>query len=251
MLDKVTPTDVESMRNVAMSVAADMRCAMPGFIEKFDPDTNLAEVTPAIERKDIINGAVKYVRLPIIVQVPILLPAAQGKDLFITIPIQEGDECWLIFSDRFLDNFIERGEYGPPEAQGPDNLNTVPRIHHLADAVCIPCSISQPKNIPEWNTENIEIRNRDRTIYTSLGEEGIEATDGEATWEMKEGRLEIHAPNGYYVDSPNFKVYDTDNTGWVRGTFRAQNLLTDAGFNANNHRHLGVTTGSGTTGTFT
>lgn len=274
MSDNLYPTDNDSLRIVFKAMMGDMRFAMPGIIKSFDYDTNLAEVVPAIMRKNRIGDKIEYTELPVIIRVPVVIPHAQQSNMMITLPIRENDECLLVFSDRFLDNFIERGGIGPPEAQGPNNLHTLPRMHHLTDAICIPGLSSLNYVIPDWNNENIEIRDRERRVYTSVGPNGIESTDGdaitnitngtvkanapegaditdgEATWEMRDGRVAIKAPNGYYVDAPNYRIDDHNNTGWVRGTFQADNLLTNAGFNANSHRHSGVESGPSNTGTF-
>lgn len=272
--------DDYDFEDAVLDVVSDFCHCRPGIIESFDVETNTVTASVAIQAKIIDADKVRYENYPIIENVPVCLPYAQAQGLCLTLPIKKGDLCTLLFSDRMLDVFLRTGDFSPPEdGVGPNAIETEPRMHHLADAICVPGLITQrigkaPGTIPDWNTENIEIRDRERKVYISLGANGIESTDGEAkthitggtvtaeapngatitdtqaVWEMKDGHLSVNAPNGIDIEAPNFRIKSSDGYGWTSGTFRAEELETDAGFAANSHRHSGVETGGGTTGTF-
>lgn len=145
----------------------------PGYIESFDARTQLVQVTPAIMMKKSVDGKVEYKKLPIIINVPISLMYAQTLGLVVTLPIRKGDECTLIFSDRFLDDFIEKGAQqgnAKPECCGSDNKTSEPRMHHMTDGICFPGIITKPFRVPKYNTEAIEIRNKDRTCFFSMNQ---------------------------------------------------------------------------------
>lgn len=167
-------------REVSESVAMDLLLSghssglyfcRPGIIKEFDPATNLAVVRPAIQAKVTPReGQPQYITFPTIIRVPVVIPYAQKAGLCITVPIRKGDECLLVFSDRMIDNFVKTGGIVKPECCGGDNKTSEPRQHDLTDAICIPGFISQPFKIPEWNTNAIEIRNRERTCFFSMNE---------------------------------------------------------------------------------
>lgn len=291
-----TGQDDFDFEDAVLDVLSEFCHCRPGIIETFDPETNTVSVSVAIQAKIIDADKTRYENYPLIENVPLSILYVQNQGLCVTLPIKPGDLCTLLFSDRMLDVFLRTGTVSPPEdGVGPDSIVTEPRMHHLADAICVPGLITRrfknrPGAIPDWNTENIEIRDRERKVFISLGANGIEGTDGiartritegmveatdsEATvtirggevtaeapngatitdtrakWEMKDGRLSLNAPGGIDIDAPNFRIKSSDGYGWTSGIFRARDLETDAGFDANSHVHTGVEPGGGNTGTF-
>lgn len=255
-------------------IIAGMHFCRPGIIDAFYPDTNRVDVTPAIMSKLLVNKGVKYEMLPRILDVPIAIPYSQKTGLALTMPIEKGDECLLVFCDRYIDRFADLGGFQAPEEAGQDALITDPRMHHLTDAICIPGFVTKPNRLPDWNNEAIELRDKDRKVYVSVSADGVESTDGEAIANISGGRVDVTAPNGVRmtdgqaritiqngaidlvapnglgIDAPNIQVGRTSGEGWVRGILRALNFIGDSGFNANTHRHNGVEQGGGTSGTF-
>lgn len=175
MADTHYPSFSETMQSL-IDAAVDRRYFIrPGVIVEFDAATNLAKVRPAIKAKEVVDGKADYVQLPKIIRVPVVVPYAQTAGLCLTLPLRPGDECVLLFSDVFIDEFVKRGSCGgecaAPECCGGDNLTTHVRMHDLTDAICLPGVISQPCKLPEWNTDAIELRNKDRTAFISLNED--------------------------------------------------------------------------------
>jgi hypothetical protein len=128
----------------------DLHTCLPGIISKFDPDTQTAEVQPAIKRIFTETGAV---HLPLCVDVPVCFPG--GGDWFFTFPVKAGDECILIFSERCIDGWAIDGEISEPEDY---------RQHDLSDAVAIVGINSQPKKLASFNSTDAEIRNRAASV---------------------------------------------------------------------------------------
>lgn len=104
-----------------------LRVGLPGRIESFDVTTQLANVKPLLkETYELDTGASQVASLPVIVNVPVFSPG--GGQFSLTMPVQAGDSCWVMFSDRSLDAWNENGgEQDPVD----------PRRHDLSDAVCI------------------------------------------------------------------------------------------------------------------
>lgn len=175
--------------------ASMIRCAMPGKIGSFDPETQRCVVLPTVKMKIVQGAQVTYTALPEIQNVPIVFPYGFAGKVLLTHPIKEGDPCLLVFSDRALDNVLQTGDLENPDGQ-QNSDTTSPRAHHLSDAICIPGLIADPQVVPDWNQDNIELRDFDRKVYFSLGPEGITMTDGTAVYTMKEGKVTLDAPAG-------------------------------------------------------
>lgn len=150
-------------------------CVIPGIVEEWDAAKQLAKVKPAVKRKWLNKdtGKPEYDCMPVLCKVPVVVPYSQQAGLLLTVPIRKGDEGLLLFADRSIDMFIKNGgEQNPEECCGADKQYTDPRAHSLSDAVFIPGIISQPNIVEDWQEDAIEIRNKDRTAYFRLDEQG-------------------------------------------------------------------------------
>lgn len=105
---------------------ADLRVALPGRIESFDPETQLARVKPLIHETHETPGGEATAPLPIVSDVPVQFPGGGG--FVVTFPVAAGDPCWLVFADRALDAWLQSGRDGEPVDL---------RRHALSDAVAI------------------------------------------------------------------------------------------------------------------
>lgn len=186
-------------------MAAQIRCAMPGIILEFDPALQTAAVQPALKMKVNLGDEQKHLDLPVVQNVPVVLPFAQGAGLLLTLPLGPGDECLLVFSDRALDNFLQNGGAQPVQqgrSGAADSPFTAPRAHSLTDAICIPGLISNPQAVPAYSQTAIELRDRARRVFLSLGPDGIVISDGSGSWSLCNGRLEINTPGGFSLTAP-------------------------------------------------
>lgn len=265
MADNSNPTQAGAFELQFARMTAQIRCAMPGVIQSFDPATQTATVQPALKMKITLGKDVSHLSLPVVQNVPVVLPFAQTAGLLLTLPIKAGDECLLIFADRGMDNFIQAGGVQPTPSSGNEDTTT-PRAHHLTDAICIPGIISNPQAVPEYNTEHIELRDRERKQYISLGPEGITITDGKAKWNMKDGAISTEAPKGITEKADTASRTTTGKNTFVgnnvsigkegsamdelenslksrKGTFIDTN-----GRDSSGHGHSGVMAGSANTG---
>ena len=170
-------------------ISSQMRCSLPGVIIGFNPADQTATVQPAIKMKVGRGDDLSQNDLPAVQNVPVVLPFAQNAGLLLTIPIQAGDECLLVFSDRAIDNFMQSGGMQP--AYNSNGKTTVPRTHRVSDAICIPGIVSNPQAVTKYNTNNIELRDRERSHFISLGPEGIEISNGVASWKMSGGSASL------------------------------------------------------------
>lgn len=154
---------LESLLNRVISdVKSDIRVSLPAKVTSFDPIKQTISCIPTIRELVNINGQVSYVDLPELKDVPVQMPRA--GNWVITLPIQIGDECMVIFQDLCIDGWWFRGDI--------QNWNDL-RRHDLSDAIAIFSPWSQPNVIPNYNGQNLEIRSLDGTIKISFGQEGV------------------------------------------------------------------------------
>lgn len=136
-----TPTLGQVVRQALDVRLGAMRVSMPGRIESFDAATQLARVTPLLkEEYENDEGAAVVEALPVINNVPVFIPG--GGTFVDTFPIAAGDECLLIFSDRSLDVWKERGGVVDPVAADR---------HTLTDAVALVGVRSKPNKATEYD----------------------------------------------------------------------------------------------------
>ncbi len=98
---------------------------LPGQIEKFDSGTQRAEITIAISIP-MKDGTVK--KYPQLINVPVQFMRWGGFS--ITMPIKKGDQVAVMFSERSLQTWIERGKV-------QDTPNDI-RFFDINDAFALP-----------------------------------------------------------------------------------------------------------------
>lgn len=195
MADNSVLTEAGQFEQQFRRMSSMLRCAMPGTITSFNAGTQRATVIPGVKLKIVQGEEVTYVNLPEIQNVPITVPYGFTSGVLLTHPINSGDPCLLVFSDRAIDNFLQTGRSENPGSM-LNHETTTSRAHHLSDAICIPGLIADPQTVPSWNQENIELRDFERKTYISLGPSGITMTDGTAVYTMKGGKVTLDAPGG-------------------------------------------------------
>lgn len=107
--------------------AIQLRVSMPGQVVHFDAETNTVDVQPLLpETRHNDDDTYTTYKLPTIYTVPVQFYGDASNA--ITVPVEEGTECLLVFSDRSLDTWFNTGE-----VQDPNDL----RRHDMSDAVAI------------------------------------------------------------------------------------------------------------------
>ena len=133
----LTPEERELFRRELLS---SLHCALPGIVTAFDPATQTVTVQPAMRSR--LSGGSETLLLPMIHDVPVFFPGSRRAAL--TFPIEQGDECLLIFADSAIDRWFETGE-----AEAPDST----RHHDLSDAFAFVGFRSRPNALPEFPSE--------------------------------------------------------------------------------------------------
>ena len=152
--------------NIKQGVEArikELHTSMPGIVESFDAENQLATIQPAIRRIFITRDGDKEILvpsdLPILINVPVIFPRGGGFSL--TFPVSKGDECLLVFCERSIDNWHETGKVKVPGAK---------RFHSLSDATAFVGISSIPNKVPNYDPTNTEIKKDDGSVSIKLKE---------------------------------------------------------------------------------
>lgn len=264
MADYSKTSPNESQRLVIQRMLDSMDIAKPCIIKEVKPGPPLKVTIQPTERMKITIGQeTKYMALPEINDVPVILPCAQTAGFLLTLPLKPGDTGLLIVADKDITNFVASGNINdPPVGSDPDVSNV--RKRSLTDVIFIPGLSSDQVAIQSYNTENIELRDLTRTSYISLGPDGITMTDGQAVYSMKGGSVTTTAPGTVNtqadgaismstsstctISSSNMELSGSGNTIQGNITQRDGTFTDGNGKNSSSHRHTGVESGSDTSG---
>ncbi len=148
----------ETFKSERETTKNQIRVALPGIIQSFDPDAVTAVVQPAIRYVEIDNDGNRITKnYPLLVDVPVVFPRGGGCTL--TFPVKAGDECLVVFADRCIDFWWQSG--GIQESVDD-------RMHDLSDAFCIVGPQSQARKISGINTSATQLRSDDGSTYFEL-----------------------------------------------------------------------------------
>lgn len=128
--------------------------SIPGIIHSFNRAKQTATVQPAVSMKTFIDGKSETLEFPLIVNAPIVFPFAMIAGFALTIPIQKGDPCILLFSQRAIDNWHDKGGVQPSE----EGISS--RHHDLTDAVVLLAASPVTGVLPGWEDAGIQLRDR-------------------------------------------------------------------------------------------
>jgi hypothetical protein len=127
-----SPSLSEVLRNAIAGQTSEIRTALPGRVESYDAATHKASVLPLIMDGWVDeNGNRKGKPLPIVNNVPVLMPSAQG--VRIKLPVKVGDTVLLVFCGSSLDRWLERGGVIDPADDRRHDLNDAVAITGLFD----------------------------------------------------------------------------------------------------------------------
>ncbi|MFN1150065.1 Gp138 family membrane-puncturing spike protein [Serratia liquefaciens] len=226
----------QTAQAITDTVSTQLRVAMPGIIQSFDPVTVTCTVLPAIKGHDEGTAGKDSENLPLLVDVPVVFPRGGGCTL--TFPVKEGDECLLIFADRCIDFWWQSGGVQEP---------VDPRQHDLSDAFCIPGPQSQAMKISGVSTNAAQLRTDDGTAFVEV------AAGGDIT-ATTTGSMTINAPtimlNGNVTINGNLSqgMGDGGGSATLLGPVTVTNDVKAGGKSLTTHTHGGVQSGGGNTG---
>lgn len=169
-LKQITPPDlVDVLEAVQETIFSSLNCHQVGVIEAFNVENQTATVSIAL--KQITNETGQEVRsysdyAPLL-EVPVIVLG--GGNSRLTFPIQQGDECLLLFNDRELDNWFTNDEL-----QAPSEL----RKHDFSDAIALVGLSSLQNRIQDYLEDGTDWRyNATRKITQTATDTTISNTN--------------------------------------------------------------------------
>ncbi|WP_336818116.1 Gp138 family membrane-puncturing spike protein [Cedecea sp. MMO-103] len=230
----------QAAQAIADSVSSQIRVAMPGIIQSFDPDAVTCTVQVAL--RGVVGD--ESVELKPLVDVPVIFPRGGGCTL--TFPVKTGDECLLIFADRCIDFWWQSG--GVQETMDP-------RQHDLSDAFAIVGPQSQAHKISGISMAAAQLRTDDGAAF-------VEVAAGHDVTVKTPGKLTASAQGGTDITSPTIvlngavTINGTLHQGMgasgggatMLGPITVTNDVTAGGVSVTSHTHKGVQPGNGNSG---
>jgi phage baseplate assembly protein gpV len=229
----------------------------------YDASALTVAVQPtAMGIQQMSNGTAVNTTLPVLVDVPVCFP--RGGNVTLTFPIQEGDECLVVFSSRSIDNWWYLGGTQP---------TTDLRKHDLSDGLAIFGPFSQKTKINGVAGSTAQLRSADGYTYVEVDAANSRVSVlaankiiASAPTVVLTGNtaVQINSTSGVTLTAPTVTVQGNlqvnggiSLTGHmsgsggninIDGTVIATGNITGAGTSLHTHEHSGVQTGGGTSG---
>jgi len=123
----IGPQAQPELRDVLLRAKQDvsysLNCVQIGTIRAYDPNANTANVTINFQRQLPTGEIIPY---PELQSCPVFF--LSGGSSYISLPIEIGDTCLVLFCDRDLDSWWKTGEV---------NIPATPRAHSLSDGIVL------------------------------------------------------------------------------------------------------------------
>lgn len=166
-MDNRLGNESSQMQEVIDRALARLNTSIPGIIDSFDGESQTATVIPAIAMKTFIDDKEGILEYPPIINAPIVFPLASTAGFALTLPIKRGDPCLILFSQRSIDNWHDKGGIQPSEA------GVASRHHNLTDAIILLAASPMPGVLGEWEGKGIQIRNRDKSSKVTVYDDKV------------------------------------------------------------------------------
>lgn len=232
--ERLLPGD-EELEYLRWQMFCELRVAIPGIIQSFDATKQTATVQIAIKEKLKVGLIVKDVDIDVLRDVPICTMRAGA--FAVTIPVQAGDECLLIFGDACIDGWWQSGGMQTQMDR---------RRHDLSDAFAIVGIWNQKRVLQNYSTNALQIRTEDGTVLVELQNDTINITAPTVNVNASDtvtiqGSNEINVEGG--VVSISGSTLDvSSSTVTISGTTSIQSI------DFLSHTHTGVMSGGSISG---
>lgn len=203
-MDNRIVDEANQTKEIIDRALARMNTCIPGVIDSFDGNTQTATVIPAISMKTFIDNKEGVLEFPPIINAPIVFPFAITAGFALTLPVRRGDPCIILFSQRSIDNWHDKGGIQPSE----DGIGA--RHHDLTDAIVLMAASPSPNVLGEWEAEGIQIRNRDKTSTSTVYDDRIVLDRaGTSTITVFETKVVIKTTVEVIIDTPKTTITGT------------------------------------------
>ena len=165
--------EIEQGKREMDAFGLDLRVAAPGIIRSVDYARQTCTVQLAIRERMNRSGVLTWAEIPILPDVPFFVYSGGGYCL--TLPIQPGDDCLVVFGDNCMDAWWQSG--------GVQN-QVEKRRHDLSDGFALVGFRSQPHVVSGYSGGAAQMRN----------------AAGDACIEISGSSINIRAAGGVHID---------------------------------------------------
>lgn len=173
------PSQKDMLDLFRKDLMTDLNCHAIGTIQSFnsgvsDNTAPRAQVTINYKRTYYVldTSTNQYVPeledYPTLIDCPVVVLSGGGASL--TMPIQQGDECLVLFNDRNLDNWMATGQIGPVPT---------PRLHAFSDAIVIVGVRSMIRPLTAWDAARAMLQNG--TTYVGVSPDKVKIANQSTT----------------------------------------------------------------------
>lgn len=158
-----TLTDMAGDKNrsydvFSKDIMSKIYCALPAIVDTVNFENQTITAKPVtIMKYTNDNGVVSDFQMPLLQDVP--FQCYKGGEYSITVPVKEGDECLIIFTDVDFSAWFQNGGFQYAEHSF---------IHSYSNAMAIIGFSSEIKAIANYNPNAVEVRNSDGSEKISL-----------------------------------------------------------------------------------
>ena len=190
-----------------------LRCACPGIVQAWNSTAQTVSVKLAIKEVLSIEGVETETEIPMLVDVPVVMPRAGGYCLLM-VP-QPGDECLVVFSDLCIDAWYQSGGIQSQAER---------RRHDLSDGFAIMGCWSQVRK-PTFPSEGIALQNDAGTDIISIDSEGVHISGGASVKDIDSNDygVAIGMDTTATEEAKKFEVA-SDHTSYLYGATQISNL---------------------------
>lgn len=142
----------------------------PAKVVSFDAVTQTVSCKLSIETY-FTDRRLSYTKMnaPLLIDVPV--HTLQGGGWSITFPIKEGDDCLVLFAQRGYDHWLYSGAQETGLIDGQPTADHL-RAFSIRDAICLVGIKPIPSAIQNYSSEDVELRNTDRSQRVVLKANG-------------------------------------------------------------------------------
>lgn len=223
-------------------VMSELHVCLPGRVERYDFETQRAEVKPLL-RRSYADGETDD--MPVIAGVPVVFPRSGGASL--TMPVNRGDGVLLVFADRSIDRWLAQGGEVTPDDR---------RKHDISDCIAVPGLYAFSETSPQDNNDDVLLQYDGSEVRLQPG--GNTVVDAATTVTVNSGAVTVNADT-VEVTAPqsifNGNVLVNGSLTWTGtatgadgGAAQFGSDVVANGISLTTHIHGGVETGGGSTG---
>lgn len=159
------PSWTDVLNRLKLNLSAEINCIQIGSIQTFDAVTQSASVQLLLKKVVEVqaDGTRVFQERPILLDVPVMV--LFGGNSFLSMPIAAGDNCIVLFNDREINQWYEKGGVQVPLTY---------RTHDLSDAIAIVGIRSLQNSIADYLADGVRL-SYSAASRISLTEDQIES----------------------------------------------------------------------------